>query len=73
MASTFFLQNCRTPALPDFPTELRRANDDGSSTVLAYVNTEVAPALRTALEEFCKRQDREKPDDVWIDNPEYRA
>ena len=62
MASTFFLQTRRTPVLPDFPTELRRANGDGSSTVLAYVNTEVAPALRTALEEFCKREETTRPD-----------
>lgn len=62
MASTFFLQTRRTPVLPDFPTELRRANGDGSSTVLAYVNTDVAPALRTALEEFCKREETTRPD-----------
>jgi len=62
MASTFFLRNRRDPVLPEFPVELRRMNTDGSSEVLAYVNLDVAPSLRTALEEFCKRADSTRPD-----------
>lgn len=62
MASTFFLRSRRDPVLPEFPVELRRMNTDGSSEVLAYVNLDVAPSLRSALEEFCKRADSTRPD-----------